>query len=186
MAAKRDLIPVGRIAQRILFLRGQKVILDSDLAALYDIETRALKQAVRRNRNRFPDDFLFELSPREVENVVSQFVIPNRRKFGGAVPMAFTEQGIAMLSSVLNSNRAVNVNIAIMRAFVKLRETLETNRELAQKFSDLERRVGKHDEEIAAIIDAIRQLMPPPVKPRREIGFHVREKAPRYRARLHR
>jgi hypothetical protein len=103
MAAKRKLIPVGRIAQRILFLRGQKVILDSDLADLYGIETRALKQTVRRNRNRFPDDFLFELSAGEVENVVSQFVIPNRRKFGGAVPMAFTEQGIAMLSSVRNS-----------------------------------------------------------------------------------
>jgi hypothetical protein len=183
MAAKRELIPVDRIAQRILFLRGQKVILDSDLADLYGIETRALKQAVRRNRNRFPNDFLFELSDREVENVVSQFVIPNRRKFGGAVPMAFTEQGVAMLSSVLNSDRAVKVNIAIMRAFVKLREALETNRELAQKFSELERRVGKHDEEIAAIIDAIRQLMTPPQRPRREIGFHVREKAPRYRTR---
>jgi ORF6N domain-containing protein len=183
MAAKRELIPVSRIAQRILFLRGQKVILDSDLAALYGLETRALKQAVRRNRNRFPDDFLFELSPREVENVVSQFVIPNRRKFGGAVPMAFTEQGIAMLSSVLNSDRAVSVNIAIMRAFVKLRETLESNRELARKFSELEKRVGKHDDEIAAIIDAIRQLMTPPERPRREIGFHVREKAARYRTR---
>jgi len=184
MTAKRELIPVARIAQRILFLRGQKVILDSDLAVLYDIETRALKQAVRRNRNRFPDDFLFELSPREIAHVVSQFVIPNRRKFGGAVPMAFTEQGVAMLSSVLNSDRAVKVNIAIMRAFVKLRETLESNRELARKFSELEQRVGKHDEEIAAIIDAIRQLMAPPEKPRREIGFHVRENAPRYRTRI--
>ena len=97
--------------------------------------------------------------------------------------MAFTEQGVAMLSSVLNSERAVKVNIAIMRAFVKLRETLETNRELARKFSDLEKRVGKHDEKIAAIIEAIRQLMLPPEKPRREIGFHVREEAARYRAR---
>jgi hypothetical protein len=118
-----------------------------------------------------------------MQNVVSQFVIPNRRKFGGAVPMAFTEQGVAMLSSVLNSDRAVKVNIAIMRAFVKLRETLETNRELAQKFSDLERRLGKHDEEIAAIIEAIRQLMTPPERSRREIGFHVREKTPRYQTR---
>src|SRR5438094_2502977 len=96
---------------------------------------------------------------------------------------AFTEQGIAMLSSVLKSERAVKVNIAIMRAFVKLRQTLETNRELAQKFSELERRVGKHDKEIAAIIDAIRQLMAPPEKPKREIGFHVREQATRYRTR---
>jgi hypothetical protein len=186
MAAKRELISVGQIAQRILFLRGQKVILDSDLAALYDVETRALKQAVRRNRDRFPEDFLFELSPREIEHVVSQFVIPNRRKFGGAVPMAFTEQGIAMLSSVLKSDRALKVNIAIMRTFVRLRETLETNRELARKFSALEQRVDKHDEEIAAIIDAIRQLMAPPEKPRREIGFHVRENSPRYRSRSRR
>ena len=100
--------------------------------------------------------------------------------------MAFTEQGVAMLSSVLNSDRAVKVNIAIMRAFVKLRETLESNRELARKFSELEQRVGKHDDEIAAIIDAIRQLMAPPEKPRREIGFHVRENAPRYRTRIRR
>jgi len=115
MAAKRELIPIGRIAQRILFLRGQKVILDSDLAALYDIETRALKQAVRRNRNRFPDDFLFELSPTEIAHVVSQFVIPNRRKFGGAVPMAFTEQGVAMLSSVLNMDSGERTRLACWR-----------------------------------------------------------------------
>ncbi len=99
------------------------------------------------------------------------------------MPYAFTEQGVAMLSSVLNSERAVKVNIAIMRAFVNMRRMLETNRELARKFSELERRVGKHDEEIAAIIEAIRQLMAPAEKPRREIGFHVREKTPRYRVR---
>ena len=106
-------------------------------------------------------------------------------KMGGrrAVPSAFTEQGFAMLSSVLNSDRAVKVNIAIMRAFVKLRQILETNRELAKKFGELEQRVGKHDEEITAILDGIRQLMPAPERPRREIGFHVREKAPRCRAR---
>lgn len=126
---------------------------------------------------------MFELSAGEIKSVVSQFVIPSRSRFGGARPMAFTEQGVAMLSSVLNSERAVKVNIAIMRAFVKLRETLETNRELARKFSDLEKRVGKHDEKIAAIIEAIRQLMLPPEKPRREIGFHVRDKSARYRAR---
>jgi hypothetical protein len=107
-------------------------------------------------------------------------VIPSPSKFGGASPIAFTEQGVAMLSSVLRSDLAVKVNIAIMRAFVKLREALETNRELAKKFSELEQRVEKHDDEIAAIIDAIRQLMAPPKKPAREIGFHVRESAPRY------
>jgi hypothetical protein len=182
----KAIIPAQQIAQGILYLRGQKVMLDYDLSRLYGIETRALKQAVRRNRERFPADFMFELSASEMETVVSQFVIPSRRRFGGARPMAFTEQGVAMLSSVLNSERAVKVNIAIMRAFVKLRETLESNRELARKFAELENRVGKHDDEIAAIIDAIRQLMAPPEKPRREIGFHVREKAPRYRARNHR
>src|SRR6266508_4158015 len=158
-------------------------MLDYHPAVLYRIETRALKQAMRRNSDCFPSDFMLERSDQEIHKVVSHFVIRNRRKFGGAKPMAFTEQGIAMLSSVLNSERAVKVNIAIMRAFVKLRQTLETNRELAQKFSELERRVGKHDEEITAILEAIRQLMIPPEKPRREIGFHVREKAGRYRTR---
>jgi len=124
---------------------------------------------------------MFQLDAEEVANLKFQFGISS---WGGRrrLPYAFTEQGVAMLSSVLNSGRAVKVNIAIMRAFVKLRETLDTNRELARKFGELERRVGKHDEEIAAILEAIRQLMAPPEKPRREIGFHVRERAGRYRA----
>lgn len=124
---------------------------------------------------------MFQLSAAEIKTLVSQFVIPSAAKFGGAKPMAFTEQGVAMLSSVLRSDRAVKVNIAIMRAFVQLRITLEANRELAQKFSDLSKRVDKHDDEIAAIIDAIRQLIAPPAKAKREIGFHVRETEPRYR-----
>jgi hypothetical protein len=176
-------VVLDRIAKSIFFLRGQKVMLDFDLASLYGIETRVLKQAVRRNLKRFPADFMFGLSATEIGVVVSQSVIPTRRKFGGATPMAFTEQGVAMLSSVLSSERAVKVNIAIMRAFVKLRETLETNHELARKFAELEKKVGKHDETIVAIIEAIRQLMLPPQKPAREIGFHVRENAPRYRHR---
>ena len=179
----KDIIPIQRIAQAILVLRNQRVILDYDLAVLYSVETRALKQAVRRNPDRFPRDFMFELSEQEIDMVVSQFVTPNRRKFGGAKPMAFTEQGIAMLSSVLNSERAVKVNIAIMRTFVRLRQTLGSNRELAQKFSELKRRVDKHDDEISAILEAIRQLMAAPEKPGREIGFHVRERTGRYRVR---
>jgi hypothetical protein len=125
------------------------------------------------------------MNAEELANLKSQFVISS---WGGrrVLPYAFTEQGVAMLSSVLKSDRAVKVNIAIMRAFVNLRETLESNRELARKFAELENRVGKHDDEIAAIIDAIRQLMAPAEKPRREIGFHVREKASRYRTRNHR
>ena len=176
---RKAIIPVSRIAQTICLFRGQKVMLDFDLATLCEIETRSLKQAVRRNRDRFPSDFMLELSTLEVQRLVSQSVIPSASKFGGAKPMAFTEQGVAMLSSVLRSGRAGKVNIAIMRAFVMLRETLETNRELAKRFADLEMRVGKHDDEIAAIIEAIRQLIAPADKSRREIGFHVRETSPR-------
>jgi hypothetical protein len=197
---RKEIIPVSRVAQAIRVLRGERVLLDSDLALLYGVETRVLNQAVKRNGDRFPSDFMFQLNDEEMEQV-SQSVIPlQERPIGKAIAdssqfvmssrkhrgkryrhYAFTEQGIAMLSSVLNSGRAVRVNIAIMRAFVKLRQVLDTNRELAQKFSELERRVGKHDEEIVGILEAIRQLMAPPEKPRREIGFHVREKPPRYR-----
>jgi hypothetical protein len=182
-------------------------MLDFDLAALYGVSAKVLNQAVKRNRERFPDDFMFQLNQGETRVLRSQFVISsgqvietkrvasNRSQFvtgsfkhreAKSRPYAFTEQGVAMLSSVLKSERAVKVNIAIMRAFVRLREALETNRELALKFSQLEKRVGKHDEEIVAIIDAIRQLMAPPQKPPREIGFHVREKPSRYRTRNHR
>ncbi len=198
------MIPIKRVAQNIRYVRGQKVILDFDLAALYGVTTKALNQAVKRNATRFPVDFMFQLTSEETRSLRSQFVTTNRQvverevpatnwsqfvtsssKHRGATyqPYAFTEQGVAMLSSVLNSERAVKVNIAIMRAFVKLRKTLETNRELARRFAELKNRVGKHDQEIAAIIEAIRQLMTPLETPRREIGFHVREKAPRYRTR---
>ena len=191
---KREIIPAARVVQSICLLRGQKVMLDFELAALYGVTTGNLNKAVSRNRSRFPSDFMFRLTAAEVECLIFQFGISNKgprlkSQFviskpgrGGRRhrPYAFAEQGVAMLSSVLNSERAVRVNIAIMRAFVRLRETLETNRELARKFSELEKRVGKHDDEIAAIIDAIRQLMAPPKKPAREIGFHVREKSARY------
>jgi hypothetical protein len=200
----KEIVPAEQIALRIRHFRGEKVLLDFDLATLYDVAVKVLNQAVKRNQERFPKDFMFQLNDEEarllrsqlsalenrqpVENEGnernwSQFVTSSRKYRGSKYrPYAFTEQGIAMLSSVLNSKRAVKVNIAIMRAFVKLRWVLETNRELARKFSELERRVDKHDEEIGAILEAIRQLMAPPEKPRREIGFHVRENAPRYRA----
>ncbi len=178
----KDLIAVEQIAGTILFVRGEKVLLDSDLARLYGVTTGNLNKAIARNRARFPQDFMFRLTRAEVRNLIFQSGISS---WGGrrALPFAFTEQGVAMLSSVLRSERAVKVNIAIMRAFVKLRAALEGNRELARKFSELESRVGKHDEEIAAIIEAIRQLMVPPSRPKREIGFHVGEPAPRYRTR---
>jgi len=162
----------------IYLVRGQRVLLDRDLAGLYGVETRVLNQAVKRNANRFPEDFMFRLSRQEIARISQSVTSLWGLKFSKQVH-AFTEEGVAMLSSVLNSERAVQVNIAIMRAFVRLREMLETNRELARKFAELEARVGKHDEEIGSIIEAIRQLMFPPEKPEREIGFHVREKATR-------
>ncbi|HME88840.1 MAG TPA: ORF6N domain-containing protein [Chthoniobacterales bacterium] len=179
----KGIIPVRRVAQSIYLFRGQKVILDFDLARLYGVTTGNLNKAVHRNAERFPSDFMFQLSGEEAERLKFQFGRSKGRGGRRHRPYASTEQGIAMLSSVLNSERAVRVNIAIMRAFVRLREALETNRELAQKFAELERRVGQHDEEIAAILEAIRQLMSSLEKPRREIGFHVREKTARYRAR---
>ena len=182
----KKVIPIERIAQRIRHLRGEKVLFDSDLAQLYGVTTGNLNKAVNRNRHRFPSDFMFQLTAEEAKRLIFQFGISKSRGGRRHMPYAFTEQGVAMLSSVLNSERAVKVNIAIMRAFVRLRQTLETNRELARNFSGLERLVGKHDEEIAAIIEAIRQLMAPAEKPRREIGFHVREKMPRYRVRKRR
>jgi hypothetical protein len=177
------IIPIERIAQAIFVIRGQKVMLSQDLAALYGVAVKALNQAVKRHAARFPADFVFQLTSDEFDNLKSQIVTSGWGGIRRAFPYAFTEQGVAMLSSVLNSERAVKVNIAIMRAFVKLRRMLETNRELARKFEQLERRVSKHDEEIAGIIEAIRQLMAPAENRRREIGFHVREKTPRYRVR---
>ena len=194
----KEIVPIERIAESIRWIRGHKVLLDSDLALLYGVATKVLNQAVKRNRERFPDDFMFQLNADETGFLRLQFVtlekerrtnwsqiVTSSEKHRGKRyrPYAFTEQGIAMLSSVLKSDRAIKVNIAIMRAFVKLRQLLNANRELAKKFSELEQRVGKHDEDITAILEAIRQLMAPPEKPRREIGFHVREKAPRYRVR---
>ena len=156
--------------QRILLLRGQKVMLDFHLAELYAVETRALKQAVRRNPDRFPADFMFELNADEAQLLVSQNVIPGLGKLGGASPMAFTEQGVAMLSSVLRGDRAVQVNIAIMRAFVRLREMLGTNADLARKLEEIEK---KYDGQFRLVFDAIRQLMAPTSKPAREMGFHT-------------
>ena len=182
----KEIIPTERIAGSVIYLRGQKVMLDFDLAALYGVATKILNQAVKRNVGRFPEDFMFQLSPEEARSLRSQIATLKRGEHLKYRPYAFTEQGVAMLSSVLNSNRAVKVNIVIMRAFVKLRETIETNRALARKFAELEKRVGKHDEKIDAILETIRQLMAPSTKPTREIGLHVREKAPRYRTRNHR
>jgi hypothetical protein len=179
----KEIIPIEHVVQSIRWIRGQKVRLDFDLAALYGVQTKNPNKAVKRNAERFPTDFMLQLTREELRSLRFQFGTSKARGGLRYRPYAFTEQGVAMLSSILKSDRAIRVNVAIMRTFVRLRQTLESNRQLARKFSELEQRVGKHDEEIAAILEAIRQLMAPPKKARREIGFHVREKAPRYRVR---
>lgn len=168
----KELILVEMIERKIYLIRGQKVMLDSDLAELYEVKTKVLLQAVKRNIQRFPDDFMFQLTNQEVSSLRSQIVTSSSGHGGRRyLPYVFTEQGVAMLSSVLNSERAVQVNIAIMRVFVKLREMISTNKELAHKLGLLERNIEKHDEEIKAIFSAIRQLMTPPETTKRKIGF---------------
>ena len=143
-------------------------MLDFDLALLYNVQTRSLKQAVRRNRDRFPQDFMFELTLLEIDYLVSQNVIPNKGSLGGAVPFVFTEQGVSMLSSVLKSKEAVHVNISIMRAFVQMRQLLENNKELKKQIAALE---NKYDDQFKVVFDAIRNLIHQKTKPRERIGF---------------
>jgi hypothetical protein len=168
----KDLVPMARIERAILLVRSEKVMLDQDLAELYGVETRVLVQAVKRNIDRFPVDFMFQLSEEEFSNLRSQIVSSS---WGGrrTAPYAFTEQGVAMLSSVLHSPTAVQVNIEIMRAFVRLRRMLENHADLALKLETLER---KYDQQFKVVFDAIRQIMKPDPPPkRRQIGFHVRD-----------
>jgi len=173
-----ELIPAERIETKILLLRGQKVMLDRDLAALYGVPTKALKQAVHRNTDRFPDDFAFVLDKQEVAILRSQIVTSS--SWGGEryLPMAFTEHGVAMLSSVLNSPRAIQMNISIMRAFAQLRALLATHADLARKLEELEK---KYDSQFRVVFDALRQLMNPPEPSRKQIGFSVRERCAVYR-----
>jgi len=168
----KALVPQEVIENKIYLIRGHKVMLSMDLARLYGVDVKRLNEQVKRNSKRFPGDFMFQLSSKECKILKSQFATS---RWGGARranPYAFTEQGVAMLSSVLNSERAIQVNIVIMRAFVKLRQILSTHKELAQKLNELERRVTDHDAEIRSIFKAIRQLMAPPSKKSRLItGF---------------
>jgi hypothetical protein len=179
--AKKSLA-LEHIEKAILLIRGQRVMMDRDLAKLYGVTTKAFKQAVKRNIDRFPPDFMFILSHQELTNLRSQFVTSSLPQWGGAryKPMAFTEQGVAMLSSILRSKRAVQVNIEIMRAFVRLREMASTQKKLAAKLNELERKIESHDESIKAIFEAIHQLMTPPERPRKQIGFKVKEKRATY------
>ena len=171
MEKTKSLVPTEVIVTKILFLRGERVLLDRDLAELYGVETRVLNQAVTRNKKRFPEDFMFALTREEITRI-SQSVTSSKIKYSKRVT-AFTEQGVAMLSSVLNSDRAIEVNIASMRAFVQLRKMIASNEELARKLKELEDRLEKHDEDIGLIFEAIHQLMSPPDKPPKKIGFET-------------
>jgi hypothetical protein len=169
----KELILQEVVERRILVIRGQKVMLDRDLAGLYGVPVKRLNEQVKRNLKRFPGDFMFLLTRQEVMNLKSQIATSS---WGGIrkLPYAFTEQGVAMLSSVLNSKRAIQVNIAIMRAFVKLKQVLATHKELAEKLKELEGEVGKHNKLIIEIFEIIKQLTPPPLplpKPKGPIGF---------------
>lgn len=170
----KSLIPAESVINKILVIRNQKVILDRDLAVLYNVETRALKQAVRRNIRRFPGDFMFQLTKKEFNIWRSQTVMSKSDQKGLRYPpYAFTEQGVAMLSSVLKSERAIKVNILIMRAFVKLREIISTHKKVEEKLKELESKLNEHGEQIIRIIQVINQLITPPEPLKKKIGFTI-------------
>jgi len=159
-----DLVPVEIIAEKIFLIREQKVMLSFHLAELYGVQTRVLVQAVKRNIERFPDDFMFQLGVSEVDGLVSQNVIPHKKYLGGYMPYAFTQEGVAMLSSILQSKRAVQINITIMRAFVKIREYLATHKDVLKKLEE-------HDKQIKTIFGVINKLLLPPPKKTGKMGF---------------
>jgi phage regulator Rha-like protein len=171
--SENSIVPIGVISQKIYFVRSARVMLDADLARLYGVATKNLNKAVKRNMPRFPSDFMFQLSPNEMRNLRFQIGTSSRRGQGGRryAPYAFTEQGIAMLSSVLRSARAVQVNVAIMRTFVRLREMLATHKELRRKIDAMEKR---YDARFQAIFATIRQMLETPVPAKKPIGFHAK------------
>ncbi len=175
MAVRRSLVSVERIQRAILLIRGQKVMLDADLARLYGVTTKRLNEQVKRNRDRFPEDFMFRLTAPEKAEVVANCDHLQRLKFSPALPHAFTEHGAIMLASVLNSRRAIEVSVYVVRAFVRLRQMLASHRELAEKLAELEQKVQSHDEHIRSLFEAIRQLMAPPEPKRRRIGFLAKQ-----------
>jgi ORF6N domain len=175
-----SIVQADRIEQTILLIRGEKVILDVDLAALYGVTTKQLNQQVKRNQNRFPPDFMFKLLSEEKKEVVTNCDHLSNMKYFKGLPYAFTEHGAIMAASVLNTPRAVEMSVFVVRAFVRLRTFLAAHKELAEKLAELERRLASHDEQIVAIIDAIKRLMGPPARPdapasddKRRIGFHA-------------
>ena len=171
MSEKESLVPAERINRMILLIRGQKVMLDSDLADLYGVSTKRLNEQVKRNADRFPEDFMFRLNAEEKKEVVANCDHLRSLRFSPSSPYAFTEHGALMLASVLNSRRAVDASVFVVRAFVRLRELLSSHRELAKKVSELERKTKGHDEQIRSLVGAIRQLMMPDEKKTKKIGF---------------
>jgi hypothetical protein len=170
--AKGAVIPVERIETRILLIRGQKVMVDADLAELYDVPTKRLNEQVKRNQPRFPEDFVFRLTAREKAEVVAHCDHLNRLRFSPTLPYAFTEHGAIQAANVLNSPRAAEMSVHVVRAFVRLREMISSHKELARKLDELEKKIASHDQAIAGLIDAIRQLMSPPEPlKKRKIGF---------------
>ncbi|OGU73050.1 MAG: hypothetical protein A2V93_07260 [Ignavibacteria bacterium RBG_16_34_14] len=172
---KTAVIPIERIEKSILVIRSKKVMIDADLAVLYGVTTKRLNEQVKRNKGRFPEDFMFKLTKREKQEVVAKCDHLSRLKFSPVLPNAFTEHGAVMLASVLNSKRAIETSLLVVRAFVRLREILSTHKELASKLKELELRIETHDEQIMAIFEAINQLLTPPEKPIKKIGFIVGE-----------
>jgi hypothetical protein len=181
MDAQVSLVPIERIERAIIVVRGEKVMLDTDLSEIYGVETRILNQAVKRNRERFPADFMFQLTSKEAGLLRSQIVISNERRGGRRyLPYVFTEHGALMLANVLNSERAAQTSVMVVRAFVRLRQLLSSNAELARKLEAMEK---KYDAQFKVVFDAIRQLMSPPQTKRKEIGFHVKHEDHKSKAR---
>jgi len=176
MTEKNAVIQIGKIEQRILLIRGEKVIIDSDLAEFYNVPTKRLNEQVKRNKNRFPKDFMFRLTNEEKSEVVANCDHLAKLKYSKVLPYAFTEHGAIMAASVLNSTRAVEVSVFIVRAFVKIRKVITAHKELAHKIAQLERKLTDHDEKIIALVHAIQQLMKPELPPKkRRIGFRPDE-----------
>ena len=169
-------VSIEHVEKNILLIRDQRVILDCDLAKHYGVPTKRLNEQIKRNRKRFPDDFIFQLTAAEKTKVVADCDHLSRLKFSKTLPYAFTEHGAIMVATILNSQRAIEVSIFVVRAFIKLREVLATHKKLAYKIEVLERHLKEHDQQIQAIVEAIRQLMTLPEKPRKKIGFQVKER----------
>ena len=173
-------VPIEQIQQSILLIRGKKVMLDTDLARLYGVPTKRLNEQVKRNQDRFPQDFMFQLSAEEKTEVVAKCDHLVSLKFSPTHPYAFTEHGAIMLAAVLNTHRAIEISVFVVRAFVRLREILSTHKALANRLAELESKIETHDEAIRSLVSAIRQLMAPPAAGQKKIGFQLREKRAAY------